>query len=350
MKKLSLGIALLGLSASLAHAGGMDYDESGVFTVGVEFLYVEPVNSDFLYANVFDSSSTNFFAQKSRNIDSDYDWSYHIDVAYTMPGNNPNFTLGYTYLDTRDSDSTLFQGSGFGNSGAPTAEVLGFVSAFVPGGAADFWPAGTNVADGRTEYEYTDVDLVIGKEFVIQDRYHFHPFVGLRYADIESKDRISYRDTTQTTQPSLNSRFEIKNEFNGIGPRAGVGSSINISNGFSFVARGSGSLIIGDFDWKATGAIFNYNTTSGALESVTQGESKNHDENIVVPELDYRLGVNYTHEFSPETSLDAELGWTSTHYFNVVDKTLAHASQGNVGSMSDWSFQGPYVKLAVSVA
>ncbi len=353
MKKLSLGLALLGLSTSLAHAGGVDYEESGIFTVGAAFLYAEPANGDFLYANTFDSGNVNFQGHKARSNDPSFDWGYRININYAMAGDSPDFSLSWTNLDTSDTDSTSFVGYTFGNNGAPSANVLNFIDTFVPftgaGPASVSFFAGVDSVSARTEYDYTNVDLVMGKEFVLQNRYHFHPFAGIHYAEIEAKDRVNYINSTPASGSlPLHSQVVVKNEFNGIGPRAGLDGAMEISNGFSFVASAAGSLVIGDFDWKAMASSFTY--TNDAVSSVDHGESKNHNENIIVPQVDYRVAVNYAHEFSPETMLNAELGWNGMHYFDVMDKSLARAHFGTVGNMSDWAFQGPYLKLAVSVA
>jgi len=335
MKKLSLALALLGLSSTAAYAGGIDYqepEESGVFMIGLEALYVAPNGSDFLYALQMQQDSNNNSIGRSLGVDSDYQFGYHIDVAYAMPGDGPDISLGYTRLDTNDSESKAgVSGSLFGN-------ILGGPQAFLSS------PSGS-IARAKTDYDYIDVDLLLGKEFVLQNRYHFHPFAGVRYADFESRDRAAY-----TYNGSLVGTAEIRNEVNGVGPRAGLDAAMEISNGFSLVARAAGSLVYGNFDWKLI--VSNPGNASNAAGDAFTAQSqnvRNSDEHIVVPETDYRLGVNYTHEFSPDTSFAVELGYTSVRYYDVLDKNADRATNP-VSSMSDWGFQGPYLRVQANIA
>lgn len=337
MKKLSLALALLGLSSTAVYAGGIDYqepEESGVFVVGVEALYVQPHSSDFLYALQTTTDFNNNTTGRVLGVDPDYQFGFHVDVAYAMPGDGPDISLGYTSLSTDDSENKG------GISGSLFGVILGGDSGLRINGV------GAGVVNAKTSYDYVDVDLLLGKEFVLQNRYHFHPFAGVRYADIDTKDRGLY---------TLNGRQvgtgTIRNEFDGVGPRAGVDAALEIANGFSFVARAAGSMILGNFDWELSvvnrgGSAVNPGNGVGAARSQTV---RNSDEHIVAPEGDYRLGLNYTHEFSPETSFGVELGWTAVHYFDVLDKSNQRAATP-AASMSDWGYQGPYLRLQANIA
>jgi hypothetical protein len=327
MKKLSLALALLGLSSTAAYAGGIDYqepEESGVFMIGLEALYVRPHGSDFVYALQYKTDNANNVYGRSLQVDPDYQFGYHVDVAYAMPGDGPDISLGYTHLRTDDHE----------NKGAINS------SNFATVGGAGFGTAGSGVVRAKSDYDYIDVDFLLGKEFVLQNRYHFHPFAGVRYADIDSKDRAVY-----TYEGNVVGSADIRNTFDGVGPRAGVDVAMEIANGFSFVARAAGSVIIGNFDWKYTVA----NSGASAIAGAVSNTFKNSDEHLIAPEADYRLGVNYTHEFSPDTSFGLELGWTAVQYFDVKDKSAARITS-TVGNMSDWGFQGPYLRVQANIA
>ena len=329
MKKLSLALVLLGLSSTAAYAGGIDYqepEESGVFMIGVEALYAQACDGDFLYAYNETVANGNT-VRRQYSPDFDYQWGYHIDIGYAMPGDGPDFTLGWTHLDMDESDSRgAIASSNFSNFGGPDANFG------VVGGA----PVGN--ATAKTTYDYTDVDLLIGKEFVLQNRYHFHPFAGVRYGRVDSTDKAAY-----FLNGAVEGTVNLENEFCGIGPRAGMDAALEISNGFSLVARAAGSLLIGSHSYK-------YNATNtGTPGTPTSYSFKNNDDTINVPETDYRLGVNYTHEFSPETSFAVELGWNAVHYFDVMDKGTS-AINSTAASMGDWGFQGPYLRVQANIA
>jgi len=312
MKKLSLALAMLGLGSTIAYAGGIDYqepDDAGVFTIGAEALYVRPTDGNFVYGIQGTSSSTQVVGRTLSN-NPDFQWGYHLDIAYATPGDGPDISLGYTDLNTEDKQTR--------------AALIG----------------DADTARIKTTYDYTDIDLLIGKEFVLQNRYHFHPFAGLRYADIDSKDRAAY-----SKDSDIIAAGEVRNETTGVGPRAGVDAAVELSNGFSLVGRAAGSVLYSGFDWKFNGAT----ASEGSVTKTAY--LKNSDQHITVPEVDYRLGVNYMHEFSPETSFGVEIGWTAVQYSNVLNRN------GNVDSaqlgdqnLSDWGFQGPYLRLQANIA
>ena len=360
MKKLSLGLALLGLSTSLAYAGGIDYEESGVFNIGVEGLYSQPGDTDltYVYTRVDDGNSG--YSQHNRRVDPDYDWGWHIDVGYVMPGDGPDFTLGWTQLDTTDRDNTNLSGltlitapDTLTNTAGwfPPASVYNSVSAGLNNGSI------TDIthAQGKTEYDYTDVDLVMGKEFVVQNRYHFHPFAGARYVNVEEKNNITYDASYSQNSNTFDGRaahIRSKSEFSGIGPRAGIDASVDITNGFSIVARGAGSIVIGDFDWKGDAVNYAYND-DGSVDSsnTTTYRAKTRDDTIAVPEVDYRLGVNFAREFSPSSSFGIEAGWTGVHYFDVVGSSFdLQGNSAKANHNDDWAYQGPYVRFELQVS
>lgn len=310
MKKLSLALAMLGFGSTVAYAGGIDYqepDDAGVFTIGVEALYVRPTDGNFAYGVQGTQNNSGQIVGRTVSNDSDFQWGYHLDLAYATPGDGPDISVGYTNLDTEDSQNR--------------SSLVGDYDA----------------ARLRTSFDYTDIDLLIGKEFVLQNRYHFHPFAGVRYADISSKDRGFFTKNGAVVQSG-----EIRNETSGVGPRAGVDAAVELSNGFSLVGRAAGSMLYSSFDWKLNG-------TSVGTVSNTTISLKNSDQHITVPEVDYRLGVNYTHEFSSETSFGVELGWTAVQYSDALDRNVAPEEMGSK-ALSAWGFQGPYLRLQANIA
>ena len=326
MKKLKLALMLLGLSSTAAYAGGIDYqepEESGVFMVGVEFHYAQPCDSDFLFAEQETADANNNVVAQNYGVDFDYDWVYHLDLGYAMPGDGPDFELGFTKLCIANRETK--------------AQVSGSNFQRTTGATFNFG-APNGVAAGKTSYDYFDVDLLIGKEFVLQNRYHFHPFTGVRHAHVDATDKVAY-----TFNNSFLGSGRIDNCFCGTGVRAGVDSAYEIANGFSLVARAAGSLLIGKHGWK-------YQTTnSGLVENASSLLAKSRDHTACVPQVDYRLGINYLYEFSAETSLGLELGWDAVHYFDVLDRSNAMIVD-TVGQATDWGFQGPYFRIQANLA
>lgn len=92
------------------------------------------------------------------------------------------------------------------------------------------------------------------------------------------------------------------------------------------------------------------------------GDDKNESETRVIPEIDGRLGLNYTYTFESNMALGLELGWQATNYFNVVTdqypvtaglfNSQFASSVGNqhYDSTSNFGLQGPYGRLQLDIA
>ena len=325
MKKLNIGLMLLGLTSTTVLAGGVDYQEPterGIFKVGVEALYAQASDSDFLYA-VHSATANGNTNHRNYSVDFSDNWGYHIDVAYEMAAQDPDFYLGWTHLHLNHAEEK----TGVAGSvllGGPGNDAMTF----------DGVPIG--LGEGQTTYEYADVDLLIGKKFVFHNRYHLHPFTGLRYGRIEATDKVSY-----FLNGTLRGTGKFENQFCGLGPRAGIDASLDLPAGFSLVARAAGSLLIGSHSFK-------YHATNTPAGAPTSFAFKNNDDTINVPETDCRLGINYALDFSAQSSIELELGWNAVHYFDVMDKSN-NSIVNSAASMTDWGFHGPYLRVQANI-
>jgi hypothetical protein len=332
VKKIAFALAAIGISSAAfaGHPGdavvaptGVNLiapDSVGVWTVGLEALYMEPTNSDFQYAQVNDNSlPTNTFHNKSTN--STHDWGGTIDVDYMFPGNSRDVKLSYTHLhmdDNSGSVSTVGTGSSLNE----------------PFGVS---PQNFDGARGSSDNDLDAVDLVFGQWIRIGERVDLHPFGGLRYASIDMNDKGTYSDSTDETNYGVG---KIKSDFSGIGPRAGLDAAVHVGSGVSFVGTVGASLLIGSTDSKMS-------ATEYTADVATDGYSlKNGEGTHVIPELDARLGVNYTYNFDPATALGVELGYQAVNYFDVADKDFIDAAVPNtVNNSEDFGYHGPYLRV-----
>lgn len=329
MKRAILLLFFLTTFSILSFAAGFDIyecetccDETGTFHLGFEGLYVKPGSSTLLSAlDVVTDGNNNTFG-RSYGIDPHAHWGYHADIAYAMPCDYPDFYLGWTHVLAQDSKARRqISGSLFGNNlgGVTPLNINGFA---------------LGIGRGRIDSEYTDADLLIGKQLTPQKRYKIHSSVGLRYANLTVQDRGEY---------SLNGNLigygQIDNNFCGLGPRVAVDTAIDLMRGMHLIARAAGSMLTGNYHYKY--ATYNTNGTVGTQGSTVLKGTENH---LIVPEADYRAALSYTYEFMPKTSLGIELGWTAVYYFDVLDKSRSRFTTTS-GAMSDWSYQGPYLRL-----
>ena len=284
---------------------------------------MEPTNSDFQYAQIDDGSSpTNTHTNKSTN--PSHDWGGTIDVDYMFPGNSRDVKLSYTHLHMDD------------NSGS--ASTVGTSNTI----NSPFGYTGADGARASSDNDLDAVDLVFGQWIRIGERVDLHPFGGLRYASIDMNDKATYSVSTDETNYGTG---KVKSDFSGIGPRAGLDATVHVGSGVSFVGTVGASLLVGSTDSKVSNGAY-------VANELTDGATYKNDEGThVIPELDARLGVNYTYNFDPATALGVELGYQAVNYFDVADKDYIDATAPNtINNSEDFGYHGPYLRVQVSMA
>ncbi len=394
--KISLVLLSLGLVNASAYAGTIDTtpmpvsndinvtapDQTGMWSFGATAVLMQPTNKAFNYADsvnavginsggstptVIDGSDTH------HSVDDNYDWWFGADVTYAFPGNGRDVTLAYEGLHGTDTDSTA---SGF--SGGNTGHIQGLVS--------DFTGLPYTNAQGETDTQYDAGDLLFGQKLDVGSRIRLHPFVGVRYAHLDLTDSGTYygvvpifgnsskgEGTGATAEDST-----LENQFDGIGPRLGSDAQINLGQGFSIRGRLGLSALIGSQRVTNTAIITippNNNGSSGAgfkSGGVLNAENNTDSQTRVIPEIDGRLGLNYTYAFNSGMALGIEAGWQATNYFNVVSDQypvnlgLTGIGGGNSGgsgigvastignqhydATSNFGLQGPYARLQLDVS
>jgi len=345
VKKIAIALAAIGVS-SAAFAGGykdqvvapvgvnlIAPDSVGVWSIGLEALYMEPTNADFQYAQVSNGASPTS-TQSNKSVNSSHDWGGTIDVAYMFPGSSRDVKLSYTHLHMDDNSANT------NIVGQPTASSITnpFTDRTTIGPLGDL--SDYEHANGTSDYDYDSIDLVFGQWIRIGERVDMHPFGGLRWSQIDEHDKGIY-----TAVNGNRAIGKIKSDFSGIGPRAGLDAAVHVGSGVSIVGTVGASLLVGDIDTKIT----NRNYVDGTADT---GFTYKNDENAhVIPELDARLGINYTYNFDPATALGVELGYQAVNYFDVSDKDFIDAATPNtINNSEDFGYHGPYLRLQLSMA
>lgn len=339
VKKIAFALAAIGLSsAALAgHPGDtvvaptgvvlIAPDSVGVWAVGLEALYMQPTNADFQYVQINDISAPSA-TNSNKSVHNEHDWGGTIDVTYMFPGNSRDVRLAYTHLDMDDSS---------------TKSINSALEAMTdPFGVTGFGVT-PDTAKGTSDYDYDAIDLVFGQWIRICDRLDLHPFGGLRWASVDMDDKGSYFNSSVSSEYG-NGR--IHSDFSGLGPRAGIDAVVHVGSGISFTGTIGTSLLVGDVDTR----FYNTATVGGAIVASNTIRSGD-DELRVIPELDARLGINYTYNFDPATALGVELGYQAVNYFNVADKDFIDAATPNtINNSEDFGYHGPYLRVQLSMA
>jgi hypothetical protein len=344
LKRLSLALLALGLSApAFADNCVMVPSQQGGFKVGIDALYLRPTNNDLNYATVI-AFPTNFAAGFERNaiVDPSFDWGFYAQVGYLFPCTGNDLTLGYTYLRTDEKNSV--------DVGAAVAGVGPVISLLPVGSPLIFGsPLTFGSAEGKSELDLNVIDLEAGQRFTT-GAYDMRMFAGVRYANIDETLTSVGRPFAIGAGPNttITGVQRFKSEYRGIGPRLGVDGRYCLNSGFGIDGNLSTSLLVGDID-----------STFDAARIVTVGtpstvvfQAKDGSRTRVVPVLEAKLGVDYTHiiDCRCKSSIVFEAGYQVTNYFNVVDRPRVASSIGAVGGTlayqntgSDIAFDGPYL-------
>ena len=359
MKKLSLALIALGLSAPAfaGHPGSAlpptvnvtIPQQQGSWSIGVEALYWNVHNGDYQYGITSLSDSTvtpdltlTTHDNKTHVVNPDNDWGGRIDVAYLLAGNGRDVMLSWTHLDHDDSSRTMRL---TGSTLNPTDLDMLF-----PITQTEF-PNGWDELRGSTDNDYDAVDLVFGQKMDFGQKVTLRAFGGLRYADIDITDKTrGFATTVNSVINTLEAVGEsrLKTDFSGVGPRAGMDAQVRLSENFSITGTIAGSLVVGDRDKKLDVMNSTANVSLGTVTTETWAYRLS-DNTRVVPEMDARIGINFTHSFSPDTAFGVELGYEVTNYFDVKENSLT----GFVDTMShdnDFGMQGPYLRAQLDVA
>lgn len=262
--------------------------EQRAWAFGAEALYLKPSYSGDAYLTSF---TNEFGVTRWNHFNPDWGWGFKLEGAYHFNTGN-DITLNW-YHYSKTTDQTVFV--------TANDALFELNSEFKPR-----WDA-VNAEFGQ----YTD--------FGALKNIRFHG--GVQYARISHH---YYLDVPSQTQDET-----LRNVFNGFGPRIGMDLGYDWNNGFGVYANGAGALLVGDstFDTSTLGFIANTGRSSAS-------------NTIVVPELEAKLGLTYTRQFT-EADLTLNAGWMWLNYFNVVD---ALSAQGT-GIHTSFALQGPFIGL-----
>ena len=345
LKKTAIALAALGFSSSvLAGAPGnslvlptgtplIAWENAGYWSFGIEDLYVKSSSPQYQYAQInSNTAASNDPASEStvsnQTVDSDYHNNFEIDATYHFAGTDRDVTLAYMHVDMEDSSTSTLLGN------ETFSEPFGLLPTH-----RDF----VDQIQGETDQLYNGTDLVFGQHMHIGKIVDIHPFGGLRYADLDSRDNSTYYNDLNETDNKIQATAQVQAHYEGLGPRAGMDLSVMVLPSLTLVGTLGGSLEFGYDNANIT------TQTTGDLPVTT--DLDNGKDWYVVPELDAKLGVDYQQVFNQTTSMDVQLGYQVVNYFNAMDDdTQDIFTLNSTLNRQDFAFQGPYVRFQLNLA
>lgn len=206
--------------------------------------------------------------------DSEYDWGMYAQVGYLFPATANDLTINYTYFHPRDND---------------TKEGL----------------------------DLDNIDLESGQRFTT-GAFDVRMFAGIRYGHIN----YSLNDNTQS----------LSSKFHGFGPRLGIDTRYQLSNGFGLDTHINTGLVVGTLSslYQNKGIVEKSDVVKQQYESMT----------TVIPHASTKIGLDYTYPMQglSKSAICLEAGYQTDHYF----KALKNVSNG---ISDDLSTSGPYIEV-----
>lgn len=364
--KTKMSLILLGLVCNLAYAAHSDETpmpvsndinvtapaQSGSWSFGAMAVLMEPTNAGYTYANQYDYSLDSrgndpiYQSSTPLGFDEPYHWWFSADVRYAFPGHGRDVILAYEGLHGSTSASASNNPDDMLNANE-YRYLLNVVTQ-------------TNVDDiqATSKTQYDAGDLLFGQKFDVGQRIQLHPFLGLRYARIAVQ--MNFEDDFGSDPSAGEGGTENgveESTFSGIGPRFGSDATVNLGQGFSIRGRLGLSALIGPQQYNESfQQIFYLHPSSGGIEDYPAYYKQDPiSQTRIIPEIDARLGLNYSYHFESKTALGIEAGWQALNYFQAVDNPPDEFALGETGASlhedySNFGLQGPYARIQLDVA
>lgn len=370
MKRFSIGLAAVGLTASLGAYAALPTD-AAPFQVnipniapGFEFsatgLYLRPSDSNLDYAVVVNATTTVLSnpSYDVKAVDPTYNWGFGLMIGYVFPNSGNDARLAWTHLNT--SDSSNIDITGYNNITTTVQLIAPLWSTGGTSGTA--FDSEYDQASGNVDYKYDAIDLDAGQFVNFGTRLQVRLFGGLRYAHLKKELSSYIDDSTNVDIQYLNQYSE--STYDGIGPRFGVDTSYHLGHCFGFVGHIAAAMLVGTVKTDTT-ITTPETTVSGstvvfASNNVTTLNAD--DVTRVVPGVDAKIGLDWSYPFGNDSVFSAELGYQVTHYVDVFDTITPTQFDGApfdyAGSLlvdsvsrttSGVGFDGPYLTLSVKV-
>lgn len=319
--------AVLALSSSAAFAGTMGPVcsavnvtvpcESTAWDVGARALYLQPSFSggNFTYAGV--DANNNLVSY-----DDQWGWGFMIEGSYHFEtGSDANLNwwhLSKSSNGTHGPNAIAVNVAGLGNG---TGTVTGTHS-------------------GDPSWDAVNLEFGQHVDFGEKKAIRFHG--GFQYARIANDTTINNATTVNVVFPLLglnqtltgNEQMGHRVSFNGFGPRAGADMGYAWGNGLSVYANGAASLLAGSTHFTKT-------FSSGVLGRTF---SRNGSKDVVVPELEGKLGVKYDYAVA-QGDLTFDAGWLWLTYFNAAQNEVFQFEPGVGSANVNFNLQGLYFGL-----
>lgn len=401
MKKNALATLLLVGVVQMAQAGlptgATLYDVNvpslwgGAF-LGLTALHWETSVPHYDYALTYPPDDSGIPREEEglyHSLNPDSRWNFQLTVGYIFPCSGNDLTFNYISYDQWTNDSvttdpfTALILPTLSNEWPVTGSVT-IDSLFLDIDPTLFITANPNLITARTTINLNVFDLNYGQSFNLGSQTRIKYYIGLRYANLENEinviNNFSQVNTTPieivsptsdlgiivNTSADFTETVDQKSYFNGLGPQLGVDAHYYLCWGFGLVGNLSTSLLIGEIN-SSLNETLTTKTKATVVGTEIDGipigttfsdfDAKSSDfrhphERRIVPNIDSRIGIDYTYQYCNHTKLNIELGYRVSHYFDSVDRLsevgVDHPDRSTRHTL-DTNFEGIYLGIQVKI-
>lgn len=298
-------------------------------------------------------------------------WSANVRKIFDK-GSDINFS----YLTFDQKSHNLVAGDGITPTVFPiTIETSGFNN---PPFLVLTPVAHTTQVEDSNEFDLDQADLTLGQTMNTGKYFVFHPFTGLRYAQIKQNENLKYSGdiTGSFIIPGFPPIFVLfddpfitavqrDDKFKGIGPTIGFDTAFEIDDGFSLTGHLETALLVGNVDSKLNiqynEQFVNMGGSGFTYSPLAEHMFSEYKANRIVPDVNAKLGGKFKYTFQNAMAVSLEAGYSYSEYFGALDQLDSSAIETFTPFERDFAFgaashkasdlaiYGPYFNLIFSL-
>lgn len=332
------------------------------FSIGPVFL--QPNSNNLKYAVFVAGNQPYNQSWHNQQIDPGYSAGLQTGLLYAFANSDYNASLDWLYFTSNDSASKQ------ANRTLDTATIQ-FVAPPYDVGPAVF---GIKHASSSVNNKFNSVGLNFGKWIGLNPHFQARIFGGLNFLNLNQTITTVFNDyagalpvATQAyglpADPSFSFQTVNQSKYLGAGPDLGFNVKYEASNGFGVAGALTMMLTAGTMSTSDTFTSTSMRLSALGINPSTQAITAPSSVQVV-PGMDSKLGVMYSHKLSNVVNVAIELGYRFSYYWDVISSinpdtlvqpgltfaipefsTGTMAINSTTSGSSGFSLQGPYFNI-----
>jgi hypothetical protein len=326
---------------------------SNEFTVGGVFLRPSGSNDYAVLVSPFNPNVPAPILSPSwetKAINAGFSPGFLLNYRHVFANSDNDINLYWLHLRTSDSNNIT------ANTSAPPAQQM----------TGPVWNIGpdagpTSRANGQMKNSFDVFNIEFGKQVKLGQNLQSRFFAGLSGLWLQHKIIGNFGGTDPILGP-YTFGITTHSKYKALGLRLGVDGEYKPINYFSIVGLFAGNLYVGSQNPSTTTTGTGSILTAGGIP--VNNQSISHDNYMqIVPAIDAKLGLKFSHQYSDSMSFAIEAGYMASIYINAIQdyvpSTYVPGSLGIVSgsvylqsllkSTNSFALDGPYIQFSMKV-